>query len=426
MPSERPTATSITRRSLLGGVGGLAVGTALPTVAADGPGLTVMTRNLYVGVDLFRLTRAADLDDLRRIAGELYADAIAHPYGARADALAAEIEAAGPDVVGVQEAALLRTREPSEFDGEHDPGATDVAVDLLERLVGALDARGLSYGVAVETVTNDVEVPAEVDGGDREIDVRLTNRTAVLVREDVETGETRSGRYDADLAIPLESVEFTLRRGYAGVDVSVGDGPVTVVTTHLEALAQGVRREQAAELRDLLPDDRPVVVTGDVNSGPDSQSGAYDTLRETFADAHEEATADVAGPTCCYDPDLRGGDAGLSQRVDVVLYRGGLEVVDARRVGVDPDARATAEVDGESIRLWPSDHAGVVASFERSAAEPIATATGTAPAEPTPSTTPTSTPDEAPDEQTGLGLLAGAGAVVAAVLARARSSESEE
>lgn len=424
MPSERPT-VSITRRSLLGGTALAAVGAA-PTAAADGRGLVVMTRNLYVGVDLFRLARAEDLDDLRTIAGELFEDARDHPYRARAAAIAAEIEATAPDAVGVQEAALVRTREPSEFDGEHDPGATDVAVDVLALLVSALDARGLDYRVAVETVTNDVEVPAELDGGDREIDVRLTDRTAILVREDVETGETRSERFDADLPVPLDSVEFSLRRGYSSVAVRLDDATVTVATTHLESFGRGVRREQAAELRDVLPTDRPVVLASDLNSGPDGRSGAYDTLRESFEDAHEAATTDAAAPTCCYDADLRGDDGALSQRVDVALYGGRLEAVDGERVGVDPDGRATAEVDGESVRLWPSDHAGVVASFELPDEDPIVMASEPPDGTPTPTPTPTptsrstSTPDEAPDEQSGMGLLAGAGATVAAVVARAR------
>ena len=45
----------------------------------------------------------------------------------------------------------MRTREPSEFDGEHDPGASDVLVDLLASFRDALSARGLSYEVAAST-----------------------------------------------------------------------------------------------------------------------------------------------------------------------------------------------------------------------------------------------------------------------------------
>lgn len=419
MPPERTSRFPVSRRSLIGGAAGFAAAGALPTAAAAAGDLTVMTRNLYVGVDLFRLVRAEDLDDVRTIAGRLLEDARRHPYRERAAALAAEIEATAPDAVGVQEAALLRTREPSQFDGAHDPGATDVEVDLLDLLRSELESRGLDYEVAVETVTNDVEVPAELDGGDRELDVRLTDRTAVLVRRGVETGETRAERFDAALDIPIDSAEFSLRRGYSSVDVTVDGEPVTVATTHLESVSPSVRRDQAAELLTALPTDRPVVLTGDVNSGPDRQSGTYETLRESFDDAHATTAADVAGPTCCYDADLAGDGAALSRRVDVVLYRGALEAVSAERVGVDVDGRVEAEVDGESVRLWPSDHAGVVATFELSAGEPTATATQ----RPGETSTPTSTPGETIDEQSGMGLLAGLGAAVLAALVRSRNDE---
>ena len=90
---------SVTRRGLLGGAAGLAAIGGLPTAAADSHGLRVATRNLYVGVNLFALAAADDFDDLRRIAGELLADARAHPYEARADVFAAEVAATEPDVV---------------------------------------------------------------------------------------------------------------------------------------------------------------------------------------------------------------------------------------------------------------------------------------------------------------------------------------
>jgi endonuclease/exonuclease/phosphatase family metal-dependent hydrolase len=371
-----------------------------------------MTRNLYVGVDLFRLATASDLDDVRRVAGRLLADVRAHPYAARADAIAAEVEASAPDVLGVQEAALVRTREPSEWDGEHDPGASDVVVDLLALLVEALEARGLSYEVAASTVTNDVEVPADVD--DREVDVRLTDRLAVLVREGVDVDDARTGRFEADFPVPLEETDLSIKRGFCRVDLTVGDEAVTAATTHLEAVDPGVRRAQARELLDRLPSDRPVVLAGDVNSGPGGGSDAYDLLVESFADPLEIRRSDANAYTCCYDADLRGEAADLTRRVDVVLHRGRLRPTDVHLVGTDPDSRVTTEVAGETVRLWPSDHAGVVTTFEfrtpGSSVTPTAAPTDAAP-----------TPDaEQPEPQSGMGFIAAAvGAAVAAIL-RAR------
>ena len=103
----------LSRRRLLRGAVGLAGADAAVPAAASDPELSVMTRNLYVGVDLFRLFVVEDRRELR-----------AHLFAARLDAVAAGIARADPDVVCLQEAALVRTRAPSRFDGDHDPSVT--------------------------------------------------------------------------------------------------------------------------------------------------------------------------------------------------------------------------------------------------------------------------------------------------------------
>ena len=427
MPDTGADVPRPTRRRFLGTVAGAGAGAAAigaaPRAAASSHDLGVLTRNLYVGVDLFRLARAEDREDLRRIAGELLAEASAHPYQARVEVLADEVAAAEPDVLGVQEAALLRTREPSEFDGEHDPGAQDVLVDLLERFEAALADRGLEYGVAASVVTTDVEVPAATDDGD--VDVRVTDRTALLVRDGLKVEATAADRFEAAIPVPLAGTDLTIERGFCRADLGSAGETATVATTHLEAFQPSVRQDQAEELRDRLPADRPVVLAGDVNSGPGGPTGAYDVLTESFEDAVATAGSGGDARTCCHDPDLRSDADALSRRVDVVLYRGALEPTDAGVVGTDPDARVRAEVDGETVRLWPSDHAGAVASFELGvAAETAATPTATPAATGSPTATDPAAGDGQPEAQSGFGLLAGAGAAaVVAVLERLRDRD---
>lgn len=421
-----------TRRALLGGVAGAAgaaVGVA-PRAAASGHDVRVMTRNLYVGVDLFELVGAEDFGDLRRIAGRLLAEARDHPYEARVEALAAEVAGAEPDVLGVQEAVLLRTREPSAFDGEHDPGAQDVLVDLLARLQDALAARGLEYEVAASVVANDFEVPAATDDGD--VDVRVTDRTAVLVREGVTVEETLTDRYEAVVPLPLDGVELSLERGFCRVDLDIAGEPTTVATTHLEAFLPGVRREQATELLERLPTDRPVVLAGDVNSGPGGPTATYDVLTESFEDAVAASGPATDGHTCCFDTDLRSNPDALSRRIDVVLYRGILQPTDARVVGADPASRLSVEGEGgETVRLWPSDHAGVVANFEIGDGTGTAIATPTSTASPPPTASPTPTEGEpverAPEAQSGFGVaVAVLGAVLGAVHSALRRRKDGE
>lgn len=408
-----------TRRTVLGGMAGAAAITSVPLAAADAHDLGVMTRNLYVGVDLFRLAIAQDIDDVRRIAGELLAEARSHPYEVRMDALAGEVATTEPTVLGVQEAAMLRTHEPSEFDGDHDPGASDVLVDLLAAFEDALAARGLEYELAASTVTNDIEVPAATDDGD--VDIRITDRTALFVRKDVTIEDARAGQFEATVPIQLGETELQLRRGFCRVDLSVDEEPATVATTHLEAFAENVRQQQAEELLDQLPDDRPVVLAGDINSSPDGQSSAYDVLTGTFSDTVVAAAPDTASPTCCYDADLRDDADALSRRVDVVLHRGSLQPTDVELVGVDPTERVQVEQGGETVRLWPSDHAGVVASFKLGVQSATSMQTPTRTSAEQASSTPTDSDlgNQPPESQSGFGFLVALfGAVLAAIQRR--------
>ncbi|PSP77172.1 hypothetical protein BRC81_10310 [Halobacteriales archaeon QS_1_68_20] len=98
--------TPVSRRTLLGGVAGIAAGRTLPATATAGQTVTVLTRNLYAGVDLSALFEASALADVRQVAGRMLETVRAHPYAARMEAVAAEIAATRPDVVGLQEAAL--------------------------------------------------------------------------------------------------------------------------------------------------------------------------------------------------------------------------------------------------------------------------------------------------------------------------------
>jgi endonuclease/exonuclease/phosphatase family metal-dependent hydrolase len=96
----------------------------------------------------------------------------------------------------------------------------------------------------------------------------------------------------------------------------------------------------------------PVVLVGDMNSGPGSDVGAYDILTGG-------GLADVGGTglTCCHANDLRNPDATLTKRIDLVFARGGFRPVSAEVVGNEPADRIAGG-------LWPSDHAGVVATLK--------------------------------------------------------------
>lgn len=446
-------APSPTRRSVLAGVAGLATAAVGRTAAAPGErtddrvgeraagaadpdgsaGVTVATWNCYLGVDLFDLFDASSLAEARSIAGDLVSRARRHPYEARADAIAEGLLAADADVVALQEAALVRTRP---LFGEGD---RETVADLLDLVTAALAERGSAYDVAATAVTTDVSVPAESDG--EWLDVRLTDRVALLVREGVDVHETRSDRYDARANYPVlgDDLTVTLRRGYCLADLAVDGAELTACSTHLESSKSGVRRRQAAELLDALPAEGTVVVGADLNSGPAAGGDAYETVTDALTDA-AATVGTTPGDTCCQAAALRNERSRLDSRVDHVLARGA-DATAVERLGADPADRVAATVDGEDVTVWPSDHAGVAATYSVAEPTPTSTPTSTPTLNSTPTPTPsptstrsptpsatasppsTSTPSPTERETTtgtgaGFGVLAAAAAFVAGALGR--------
>lgn len=309
-----------------------------------------MTRNLFVGADLRSAYQAlGDPGGLARLPALV--SAIHHDgdppglvqrtrFAARAVLLAEEIAVHRPHLVGVQEAAVWRSRPMT---GEGDP----VVEDHLAILEAELERRGVPYRRASTVEAGDVELP-----GAQGRFVRLVNQGAVLAREDVEVTGATSGRFETTVQIRTPHGTFGLTRGWAAVDAA----GVRFVTTHLELAgtpeAAAVQLAQAQELADgPAAVEGPVVAVGDFNATPGSRT--YQALIDAgFTDAWP---ADEPGPTCCHRFPLDDPDDRLRRRIDLVLLRGGVEPVHADRVGHRPEDFR----DG----VWASDHAGVVAEL---------------------------------------------------------------
>ncbi|WP_324663457.1 endonuclease/exonuclease/phosphatase family protein [Haloarcula sediminis] len=419
MRSSDATRPPVTRRTLLGSAAGIAAGTVGVTgVASAGQSAvaTVMTQNAYLGFDVAGLLRAESLADVRSIAGGFLRDIEPELYAARAERIAAAVETADADVLALQEAVLLRRQQPGDYGTETSSAATDVVVDLLDLIRTALAERGLDYTVAAESVANDFELPAETDDGP--VDLRITDRDVILVRSDLDTADPEAGTYDDALELPIPDSDrtLTISRGYSAVDVTIGGVDVRAVSTHLESAATRYRRRQAQELLDTLPETGPVVVCGDLNSAPGE--AAYDLLTGSLTDSYTALRSDGGGATCCQAKDLQNDESLLDRRIDAVLYRGPVTPTAIDRVGDRPGDRTAVELDGETVRAWPSDHAGVVGTFDLSG--PPATATTPSPtardATATTATDGTAAPATSasgPGFGTGsalLGLVVGAGA----------------
>ena len=235
--------------------------------------------------------------------------------------------------------------------------AETVAYEYIGLLVDALAQRGLSYEPVSVFTGTDVEVPA---GLPPTLDVRFTDRVTLLARTDEKTADLKlsnaqSGTYPTGLTIQSIVGPIPAPRGWVSVDVKIRGKSFRLVTTHLDAFSPVVRNAQAAELlAGPAATDLPVVAVGDFNSGPGGDPAAYGIL---LAGGFSDAWNDAAGLTCCHRVDLHDPNATLTKRIDLVLTRGGFETISEDVVGEDPADRTPSG-------LWPSDHAGVVATLE--------------------------------------------------------------
>lgn len=336
------------------------------------PGLsepvTVMTRNLYLGTDLFPIFRIFDevgpgtsRDEVaQRVAAAAYEarqTVDVTDFTRRAAVIADEIAEHEPDLVGLQEVALWRSG-PLELDNLGETDSYLVDYDFEAILMAALDDRDLDYEVAVRLDEGDLEVPSVGPNGESPRDIRITLRDVVLVRDGLDVLEAGRAHYGDQYTLPAPGGGIELTRGYQWVDVVNEGERFRFVNTHLEVRDSLIGFHQARELA-IGPASvaTPVVVVCDCNSDPLRlrRSAAYRALTSSgFQDQWLTLPRHRDGATCCIDDALsESSEEILDSRVDFVFARAGTRVraLDGSLLGhpggVPTDARA-------------SDHAGVV------------------------------------------------------------------
>jgi endonuclease/exonuclease/phosphatase family metal-dependent hydrolase len=339
---------------------------------ADLPtGVRVMTQNLYVGLDVFPII-AAPLEEVPFAVAEGFADLVANRPEDRMAAVATEIALVRPHLVGLQEVTRLFTQFPSDTVlGNFTPNATDEFVDFLAVLLDELADRGLDYEVAAEQLGTDIELPrfdGVVDGDPSFTDVRVKFSDVILRRADVPVTPLFELNYQAALPIP-QIPDMFVRRNAVGVLATVDGETFRLVSTHLEPLIPGVpdtsqpQFGQVAELIELLATsfepERETILVGDFNSPAESGPTYQAIAGAGHTDVWNERAIDIGpGFTCCQDVVLTHPDSRLFERIDLV-WTSNLTLDDpvlAATIGDRPIFRTRTKP-----RLWPSDHAGVVA-----------------------------------------------------------------
>ena len=371
---------------------------------ARSPGdITVMTQNQYLGADLAPLLAASSPQSLNDAVLELLRQAAANRFAVRAGRQADLVMARRPDLIGLQEVFYLGCRDLPPRDGAcADPSIASAFRDQLTATLNALQARGGDYEVAARVVNFDLRdvVASTIPGlGDQHglpftINGRLGLLTAydqdvILKRRAVVTQPVRfeacrrsaqgcNYRAEAKIPIPLPigRTSISVKRGYVGVDARLLGQTYRFVNTHLEIpdilpghpASPQLQAQQASELLAAIgnapPGGQHLIVVGDFNSSPLSQPPApilspYQRMVSAgFVDVWKAAAPTANGFTCCQDADLRNPTSKLFERIDLVFAMRPVLAQAVRIDGKDPSDR-TVPVNGQ--RLWPSDHAGVVA-----------------------------------------------------------------
>jgi hypothetical protein len=328
-----------------------------------------MTRNLYLGADLDPIFAAASRNDGPGIIDattNAWAAINATNFSERAVALADEIEDSEPLLVGLQEVSLFRTGKFDSFSGTPTP-AEDVVeeLDYLTILLEELEQRDLHYAPVTVTEGADGETPGFTAPGVLQ-DIRLTDRDVILVRTDLLGSKLQLSNEQEGKFANFASAPLPLRRGWGSVDVTLRGHTFRFINTHLEEEGP-FSAIQVAQGNEILSGpantNLPVILVGDFNSraGGGGTPTYGNLINAGFADAWSVTHPGELGNTWGHDENLLNTTVNLTQRIDLVLFRDGgsedgLCALDADVVGEELDDRTPSG-------LWPSDHAGVVATL---------------------------------------------------------------
>jgi endonuclease/exonuclease/phosphatase family metal-dependent hydrolase len=318
----------------------------------------VMTRNLYLGADLFPVIGALATNPalVPQAASATWAAVQATKPEERMAAIAGEIARTRPAVVGLQEVTTWTTYSAS--------GAT-TEYDFLELLLKALADRGIVYHeVEGATADNFASPPIPLAEGGA---VSLADRDVIIKRAGVKTRNAQNGTFQNIISFPLaDGSTLPVARGWGSVDVSTKKAKFRFVNSHLEAFGiPGVDAEQLryAQVGELLAAQRqiaktygklPMVYVGDYNSAAPTGIAYQRLVAAVGKDAWLATNRRDPGFTCCYDAAVSDPAAQLTSRIDLVVVSKKIKVVRTWRVGVGTSAMTKSG-------LWPSDHAGVVA-----------------------------------------------------------------
>jgi len=340
--------------------------------------MTVMTQNLYLGSSLDAAIGAGSAEDFFFAVAQIYKNVIDTDFPARAQAIAQQILIKEPDIIGLQEVSDWTTIGPV-LEGEPD------GYDFLEILLVDMGL-GEHYEVAAvsENAKIGFDLPNDLPGiplfpflppqtllcADVTFPggcfVTLVDRDVILVKKndpDLEVFNPQDGNYSEEAQVVLNTPvgPLSFNRGWASVDGTFHGKKFRFVNTHLEIGGPGGFADaQEAQGQEFLAGPAKsggaVIAVGDFNSRADGSSTTTyaDLTKSYFDDAWDDP--DDPGYTCCQDELLDNEVSGLpgGSAIDFVFTHAASRALSAEVIG---DAQFQMVPP-----LWPSDHAGVVAT----------------------------------------------------------------
>ncbi|MEP7325961.1 MAG: endonuclease/exonuclease/phosphatase family protein [Gemmatimonadota bacterium] len=313
-------------------------------------GLTVMSRNMYIGANVDAVIAALVSPDpnddfptlLNAISTLQETD-----FPTRARAIANEIARNRPHAVGLQEVSDLDL----DLTGFGVPFV--LSLHFLPILQAELANHGLQYVVAGE-VTNTEATPLP--------GISLIDHDVLLVDASrVTLGALKVERNFAN-NIGVVAPGVDLKSGWVAVDATVNGSTIIIASTHLVSGSSPgldqLRAAQAIELAGSLGSAAPAIIMGDLNDVPGTPM--YMVLqRAGFTDTWAALAPGERGLTCCHLANLANETATFDQRIDYIFARGFGAHGQVNRIGFTRPER----IPGPFHSIWPSDHAGVVASL---------------------------------------------------------------
>lgn len=337
--------------SSLGLATGIWMGPSAIPAAAAGPGgahswVRVMTRNLDEGTDFgYIKLAAAGLMSFSDAVGATYTEVLSSDVCGRAARIADEIAATEPDLVSVQEAAVWTGPVTVNCPGAASATTIDAEAALLTRL----SADGTPYVVVRAQDEFDSSVLGLAPPG-----LSFLDRDVLLARVEPAVQLTLANIVSAHYSTLVPLLGVPILRGWISADATVRGRTARVISTHLESFFQPVQEAQAMELAAGPANTAlPVIVAGDLNTGPGSdQVATYDWLTTTggFSDTWSITQPRDPGFTDAWYTEDPLAPSTPSERIDLVLVRG-LTMTSAPK-----DYQVGNEVP------HPSDHDGVVAT----------------------------------------------------------------